>query len=50
MALAQVRAATPDDVDEIIRIQAETWQVAYAEWVPEAALEQLTGPAARQAW
>jgi GNAT superfamily N-acetyltransferase len=50
MALAQVRAATPDDVDEIIRIQAGTWRVAYAEWVPEAALDQLTGPAARQAW
>ena len=50
MALAQVRVATPDDVDEIIRIQSETWRTAYAEWLPEAALEQLTGPAARQAW
>ena len=50
MALAQVRAATPDDVDEIIRIQADTWRVAFAELVPEAALQRLTGPAARQAW
>jgi GNAT superfamily N-acetyltransferase len=50
MALAQVRAATPDDVDEIIRIQSETWRAAYAEWLPEAALRQLTSPAARQAW
>ena|SRR5882757_688002 len=50
MALAQVRAATPDDVDEIIRIQADTWRVAYAELVPEAALQRLTGQGARQAW
>jgi len=50
MALAQVRAANPDDVDEIIRIQADTWRVAYAELVPEAALQRLTGPGARQAW
>jgi len=50
MALAQVRVATPDDVDEIIRIQSETWRTAYAEWLPEVALRQLTGPAARQAW
>jgi GNAT superfamily N-acetyltransferase len=50
MALALVRAATPDDVDEIIRIQAGTWRAAYAELVPEAALERLSGPAARQAW
>lgn len=50
MAVAQVRPATIDDVDEIIRIQHDTWQAAYAEFVPAAALEQLTGPAARQAW
>jgi len=50
MALAQVRSATPDDVDEIVRIQAGTWRVAYAELVPEAALQRLTGPGARQAW
>lgn len=50
MALAQVRAATKDDVDEIIRIQADTWRAAYAELVPAAALERLSGPAARQAW
>lgn len=50
MALALVRAATPDDVDEIIRIQADTWRAAYAELVPEAALERLSGPAARTAW
>ncbi|MGI8814706.1 MAG: GNAT family N-acetyltransferase [Pseudonocardia sp.] len=50
MTLASVRAATPDDVDEIIRIQAETWTVAYAKLLPEAALQRVSGPAARQAW
>jgi GNAT superfamily N-acetyltransferase len=50
MAIAAVRAATPDDVGEIMRIQASTWRTAYGELVPEAAVERLTGPAARQAW
>ncbi len=50
MALATVRAATPDDVDEIIRIQSNTWTTAYAELLPEAALQRLSGPAARRAW
>ena len=50
MALAAVRAATPDDVNEIIRIQADTWRTAYAELIPEAAVQRLSGPAARQAW
>jgi GNAT superfamily N-acetyltransferase len=50
MAIAQVRAATQDDVDEIIRIQHDTWKSAYADFLPESALEQLTGSAARQAW
>lgn len=50
MALASVRAATPDDVDEIIRIQTLTWRTAYAELVPEAAVQRLSGPAAHAAW
>jgi L-amino acid N-acyltransferase YncA len=50
MALAAVRAATENDVDEIMRIQHSTWQTAYGELVPAAALEQLRGPGARQAW
>jgi GNAT superfamily N-acetyltransferase len=50
MALASVRAATPADVDEIIRIQTLTWRTAYAELIPEAAVERLSGAAARQAW
>jgi GNAT superfamily N-acetyltransferase len=50
MALASVRAATLDDVDEIIRIQTLTWRTAYAELIPEAAVQRLSGPAARHAW
>jgi GNAT superfamily N-acetyltransferase len=50
MALASVRAATPADVDEIIRIQTLTWRTAYAELISEAAVQRLSGPAARAAW
>ncbi|MBV9313319.1 MAG: GNAT family N-acetyltransferase [Pseudonocardia sp.] len=50
MALASVRPATLDDVEEIIRIQASTWRTAYAELIPRAAVDRLSGPAARQAW
>jgi len=50
MALAQIRPAAAEDVDEIVRIQEITWRTAYHELVPEAALERLAGPAARNAW
>jgi GNAT superfamily N-acetyltransferase len=50
MAIAAVRAAAPTDVDEIARIQAETWATAYAALVPAEAIEQLRGPDARAAW
>jgi GNAT superfamily N-acetyltransferase len=50
MATAAVRPATPEDVDEIVRIQADTWTAAYAELVPAAALAGLRSPAAHAAW
>jgi GNAT superfamily N-acetyltransferase len=50
MAIAAVRAAARSDVDEIARIQADTWAAAYAGLVPAAAVEQLRGPEARAAW
>jgi GNAT superfamily N-acetyltransferase len=50
MAIAAVRPAAAADVDEIVRIQATTWEAAYAELVPPAALAQLRSPGARQAW
>ncbi|TCK25331.1 GNAT family N-acetyltransferase [Pseudonocardia endophytica] len=50
MATASVRPATDDDVDAIVEVQATTWRTAYAGIVPDAALEGLTGDAARAAW
>lgn len=50
MATAAIRAAEDPDVDEIIRIQADTWAAAYADLVPPEAIAQLRSPAARQAW
>ena len=50
MALATVRLAGPSDVPEIARIQADTWAAAYAELVPEQAVEQLRSAEAQAAW
>lgn len=50
MAIAAVRPAAAPDVDEIVRIQADTWAAAYAALVPGPAIAQLRSPAARQAW
>lgn len=50
MAIAAVRAATSADVEEIVRIQADTWAAAYASLVPATAIEQLRGAEARAAW
>lgn len=50
MATASVRPATDDDVEAIVTVQATTWRTAYAGIVPDAALDGLTGDAAREAW
>jgi GNAT superfamily N-acetyltransferase len=50
MATATVRPAAVSDVEEIVRIQACTWEAAYAELVPAAALAQLRSEAAYHAW
>lgn len=50
MAIAAVRAAAASDVAEIVRIQAGTWAIAYAELVPQAAIDQLSAPQAHAAW
>ncbi len=50
MALATVRRAVDTDVDALVRIQSDTWRVAYADLVPAEALAQLSTPAAREAW
>ena len=50
MATAAVRPAVIEDVEEIVRIQAGTWEAAYAEFVPAEALLQLRSPEAHRAW
>ncbi|HKQ43248.1 MAG TPA: GNAT family N-acetyltransferase, partial [Pseudonocardia sp.] len=50
MALATVRPAVAADVEEITRIQSTTWAAAYADLVPAAAIEHLSGPEAEAAW
>jgi len=50
MALATVRPAVAADVEEITRIQTATWAAAYADLVPAAAIEHLSGPEAGEAW
>lgn len=50
MATAAVRPAVAEDVEEIVRIQAGTWEAAYAGLVPAAALAQLRSPEAHRAW
>ncbi len=50
MALATVRPARPDDVEEIVRIQSGTWATAYADLVPATAVEALRDPQAATAW
>jgi L-amino acid N-acyltransferase YncA len=50
MALATVRRAVEADVDALVRIQSDTWRAAYAQLVPAAAIAELTGPAAHDAW
>jgi GNAT superfamily N-acetyltransferase len=50
MADVGVRLARPDDVEEIARIQVQTWGFAYASLLPATAFDMMTLPAARQAW
>lgn len=50
MVTVAIRPAVAEDVDDIIRLQAGTWRTAYAGLLPETALAQVEGPAARQAW
>lgn len=50
MAEVFVRAARPEDVAEIGRIQRDTWRTAYARLLPPAVLEQLSSAAADEQW
>lgn len=50
MVTAAVRPAAAADIDDIVRLQADTWRTAYAGLLPPAALDQVQSPAARKAW
>jgi L-amino acid N-acyltransferase YncA len=50
MAVASVRPAVESDVGEIVRIQATTWRVAYADVLPDSVLSTMDGDDARNAW
>ncbi len=50
MADVSVRPARSDDVDDIARIQLETWTHGYAEILPAPVLGLLTAEVAQQAW
>lgn len=50
MAEAHVRPATAVDAGELGRIQSATWQQAYANLLPAAALDAMTADASAEAW
>ena len=50
VADVSVRAAGPDDVAEITRIQLETWRTAYAQILPAQSLAALDEAAVRETW
>lgn len=50
MADVSVRPARSDDVDEIARIQLDTWRTAYARFLPPAALDAATPEQVRAQW
>jgi GNAT superfamily N-acetyltransferase len=50
MADVSVRAARPEDADEIGRIQVLTWQVGYAKLLPAPVLDALSAEQATAVW
>jgi ribosomal protein S18 acetylase RimI-like enzyme len=50
MAELGVRPASAADVDEISRVQLDTWSTAYAKILPRAVLDDLRPEAVRAAW
>jgi GNAT superfamily N-acetyltransferase len=50
MADVSVRAARPDDVADIARIQVETWRFGYRTVLPAQVLDALSVDAADAAW
>lgn len=50
MALAQIRAASPDDVGTLTALHRATWRAAYHELLPAATLDALDSPDVQQVW
>lgn len=50
MADVSVRTARPDDVDEVARIQRDTWRTAYAGFLPDTVLAEVTPELGRKQW
>ncbi|MCA1694964.1 MAG: GNAT family N-acetyltransferase [Actinobacteria bacterium] len=50
MAVAGVRAATPDDVPVLAALHAATWRAAYSELLPPGTLDELDAPHVREVW
>ena len=50
MADAGVRPARREDAEAVARIQVRAWLAGYQDIVPTAALADLTGPQALEAW
>lgn len=50
MALGYVRPARPSDINEVARIQLETWRTAYRRIVPREILASLELDQLRTAW
>jgi GNAT superfamily N-acetyltransferase len=50
MADVSVRAAGADDVDEIGRLQVDTWRYGYRDILPAAVLDALDATGAASAW
>jgi L-amino acid N-acyltransferase YncA len=50
MAVARVRAATPEDVPTLATLHAATWRAAFSELLPPGVLDGLDAPHLRKAW
>lgn len=48
--IASVRAATAEDVPDLVRIQLDTWRTAYADLLPPDVLAGLDATQAQEAW
>lgn len=50
MAIASVRPAVREDIVDVVRIQLQTWQVAYADLLPADVLAAIDAGSATESW